>query len=205
MDLVTLLEKSLTAALKNDRTVYSIAKDAGLKPELLYRFIRGDRSLRLASAGSAAKLAKALNLVLVPSSEVPSSEVLPMNDFTIGQTYSREQISGVLGGSHQSYLPTVNRRVVCGCFWRIPELNPDAPEKVLYGSGPIVQQNARFVSRQSGPIPVFLCQDHGKWEYVGRYRCTGLRNDSAEIEREMHANPARGPIAGVLFFERVGD
>ncbi len=125
--------------------------------------------------------------------------------FEVGQTYSRQEISDALGGSIRLYLPTSGGRVVCGCFNRVPTLNPGAPKVVTFGPGAFVERNAELVSQQADPIPVFLFQSTGLWEYVGRYRCTGLSTDPAVLRREMQANPERGEIAGVLYFKRVGD
>jgi DNA-binding phage protein len=199
MDIVDQLNDALGTALKS-RSVHSIAKDSGLKPELLYRLVRGKRSLRLATVGSFAKLAKALGLKLVPSSEAPT-----MNDLVVGKTYSRKQISEVVGGGYQSYLPTVNGRVVCGCFWATPEVNRDAPERVSFGGSPEALPKAKIIARQPEPIPIFLAHDeYGVWKYMGRYRCTGLSFDPVEIKQEMAANPER-PVVGFICFERVSD
>jgi hypothetical protein len=123
--------------------------------------------------------------------------------FTVGKTYSRREISDALGGSMVSYLPNKDGRIVCGCFKPIPEKNPQAPEKVTIGR--VDRNEPHLVSRQAEPIPVFLFRSRGAWEYMGRYRCTGLATDPDLLRREMQANPARGVIAGVLYFERVGD
>ncbi len=122
--------------------------------------------------------------------------------FTVGQRYSRRDISKVLGGSIQSYLPTVKCQVVCGCFKPTAKKNPDAPEKVTIGT--IGRPEPWLVAKQDA-IPIFLFRANSSWEYYGRYRCTGLNTDTTLIESEMKANPARGIIAGVLYFERVGD
>jgi hypothetical protein len=61
-DIEAQLRGALAAAMKGGRTGYAIAKAAGLKPEILYRFTRGD-DLRLRSA---AKLATVLELTLTP-------------------------------------------------------------------------------------------------------------------------------------------
>lgn len=63
-DIGTQLRDALVKANKNGRTGYAIAKAAGLKPEIIYRFERGD-DLRLSSA---AKVAAVLGLELVPVS-----------------------------------------------------------------------------------------------------------------------------------------
>ena len=60
MDIEEQLRDALATATTGGRTGYAVAKVAGLKPELLYRFARGG-DLRLKSA---AKLATVLGLTL---------------------------------------------------------------------------------------------------------------------------------------------
>lgn len=83
-----------------------------------------------------------------------------------------------------------------------PRYNPGAPEKITSGG---VGDNARWIAKHPVPIPIFLFRSDCAWEYMGQYRCTGLTTDIDVLRREMEMNPARGHIAGVLFFERVGD
>ncbi|MBA4189788.1 MAG: hypothetical protein C0467_17535 [Planctomycetaceae bacterium] len=63
VDIEERLRDALATATNGGRTGYAVAKAAGLKPELLYRFARGG-DLRLRSA---AKLAAVLGLTLVPA------------------------------------------------------------------------------------------------------------------------------------------
>ncbi len=62
MDIEEQLRDALETATSGGRTGYAVAKAAGLKPEVLYRFARGG-DLRLQSA---AKLAAVLGLTLAP-------------------------------------------------------------------------------------------------------------------------------------------
>lgn len=48
--------------------------------------------------------------------------------FVLGRKYSREKISGVLGGGEIDFLPTEKKQVVCGCFTL--DHNPEAPAVV---------------------------------------------------------------------------
>jgi hypothetical protein len=126
--------------------------------------------------------------------------------FEVGKTYSRREISHALGGSIRAHLPTKDGLVVCGCFKREPRWNPGAPAEVTFGkAGGIVQANAEWVSKQTGPIPIFLFRADNAGEYVGLYRCSGYTTDPAVLRRKMEENPARGGIAGVIYFKRVGE
>lgn len=65
MDIEEQLRAAYLTVTKTGRTGYAVAKAAGMKPEMLYRFARGG-DLRLKTA---AKLAAVLGLTLTASSE----------------------------------------------------------------------------------------------------------------------------------------
>lgn len=67
----TLMAKDISEALKlliskDARTSYRLAADAGVKQQVIDRFMTGERDIRMATA---AKLAKALSLELRPSKQ----------------------------------------------------------------------------------------------------------------------------------------
>jgi hypothetical protein len=133
-----------------------------------------------------------------------------MGNFVLGETYTRDAIYDQLGVSRIAYLPTTNGRVVCGCFHRSEELNPNAPEEILFGrehDTPIIDETAWqvFQQGQAGEaIPVFLRRTANAWEYVGEYLCIGYTRDRRVVERKRQEHPHRGNFSGVLRFERVG-
>lgn len=118
----------------------------------------------------------------------------------LNHCYSRSEISKLLGGSEQAYLPFKGGRVTCGCFRTEEELNPGAPEEVLYGreySMPYVEKAAEMVyeqGRNGESIPIFIRRGPAKWEYIGRYRCVNLSTDQRPINEKRHAYPRRGII-----------
>lgn len=122
---------------------------------------------------------------------------------TVGSCYSRRQISQMLGGSIQLFLPTSGGKVVCGCFKREPRWNPDAPEEVVFGPGPRVEAVAETISRQREAIPIFMFAGGSTWEYIGDYECTGLQTDRSACQEKMKQNPARGEIKGILYFKKA--
>jgi hypothetical protein len=87
--------------------------------------------------------------------------------FRIGEAYTRRQIHDQLGGSVQSFLPTVDGEVVCACLSR--DMNPDAPDVILVGNKPIVLQSAEQFSKQTTSVPVFIKKISKEWIYVGDY------------------------------------
>jgi hypothetical protein len=129
--------------------------------------------------------------------------------FVIGSKYTREQISDILGGSIQSFLPTAGGVVVCGCFKPDEDMNPDAPEEVLFGEegdSAGINRAANLVFEQglkSEAIPVFLKRRSNEWEYSGEYLCIGITRDPRVVARKKAQYPKRGEFHGVLRFEKV--
>lgn len=106
------------------------------------------------------------SLVSASRSTPPSQGAKHM--FNIGSEYTRDQIHGHLGGSKQSYLPTLSGQVVAACL-RL-ELNPRAPNVVLCGKGPIIVSAGTALAKQHDPIPVFIKRGTNRWEYQGKLK-----------------------------------
>lgn len=124
-------------------------------------------------------------------------------ELQIGRSYSRSEISKILGGSIRASLPVSGGAVVCCCFKKAPEWNPQAPDEVTLGVKPRVHAAARTLAEQGGSIPIFLFQDNSAWKYKGDYRCTYYSTDEKLCEQKMEENPVRGQIGGVLRFEKA--
>ncbi|MGD0207507.1 MAG: hypothetical protein ABSC89_07880 [Verrucomicrobiota bacterium] len=122
--------------------------------------------------------------------------------FTLGRKYSREVISSVLGGSEIEYLPTENNRVVCGCFNL--KCNPEAPDIVIPGTGPIIEREARLFCAQNCAVPIFIKRRPKKWEYVGNYKAVRFSTDPAEIAAHHKGSitPLR-KVTSVIFLQRA--
>jgi hypothetical protein len=123
----------------------------------------------------------------------------------LGQKYSRQEISEMMGGSPQHYLPFKDGEILCGCFNPSREYNPGAPELVLFGSSKnrIVEDTAEMVYRQSTPIPIFIFRSSAQWKYIGDYRCVGYSCDSILMKEMMKEYPERGEIVGLLRFKKA--
>lgn len=127
----------------------------------------------------------------------------------LNHTYSRQEISDMLGGSVRAYLPFKDGRVTCGCFRNEEEYNPEAPEEVMFGCDapmPNVEKSAEMVCAQgkSGEaVPIFIFREPAKWEYVGNYQCIGLLRDVVLLQQKSQAHPQRGIITGILLFNKV--
>lgn len=128
-------------------------------------------------------------------------------NFVLGRQYTRNEISARVGGSIQSYLPVKNGKVTCGCFNK--EINPEAPDEVLFGAGdemPQVESSAQLVFEQGQrgeSIPIFVKRSSNNWEYIGDYRCTFISFDSHLVSDRRNKYPHRGQFAGILRFQPV--
>jgi len=115
--------------------------------------------------------------------------------------YSRREIHDALGGgSIQSYLPTVDGRVVAGCF--TTNLNPEAPNRIFAGDGPIIRSSAHLAASQREPFPVFLKRGNKQFEFIGNFRGAGIdENPNALQQANRRSN--RTDVTAILTLERV--
>lgn len=119
--------------------------------------------------------------------------------FIRGKVYTRAAIQRVLGGGLQDYLPHADGKVVAGCFSK--ELNPQAPNVILPGTGPEIERWARVFAEQRTAVPVFIKQRSNEWYCMGAFRCIRLADDSPTIE-EYASKANRSDVTMVLFLER---
>lgn len=101
------------------------------------------------------------------------------------QKYTRTQIKDIVGGELQTYLPQKNKIILAGCFNL--ELNPDAPNQIQAGIGPIISKKAFLLSQQPETIfPVFLKDKENNKEYVYignyKYKPNTITNDPSKIK-----------------------
>jgi hypothetical protein len=122
--------------------------------------------------------------------------------FQRGKVYSRAQIQRGLGGGLQDYLPHVDGEVVAGCFSK--DLNPQAPNVILPGTGPEIERWGRAFAEQKTAVPVFIKQRSNEWYCMGEFRCVRIADDDDTVR--AHAERARRvDVTMVLFLERVRD
>jgi hypothetical protein len=100
----------------------------------------------------------------------------------------------------QDYIRTKNN-VVKGVALR-KDLNPDAPNVVVFGKGSNIELRAKLFLEQQTIVPMFIKRDTNQWQYVGDYRATAIRYDSKTIKKYGYTR-ATGTVAGVLFLEAV--
>ena len=123
--------------------------------------------------------------------------------FELDKLYTRDDIHAEVGGSIQSYLPTVESRVVAGCFIRSPDTNPDAPEIILPGIGPIVKKTAEQFTLQGNAVPTFIKQKSKQWKYVGMYKVERQSFDEKEIKRHAAKANRVNDVSSVLFLKKL--
>ena len=84
----------------------------------------------------------------------------------IDREYTRDEIYDLVGGgSKQSYLPTLKGVVLAACLRK--DHNPDAPEVILCGQGPIIVASGTALATQRNPIPVFVKIATKRWKFHG--------------------------------------
>jgi len=123
--------------------------------------------------------------------------------FSLGHKYTRKAISEILGGSEVEYLPTENKRVVCGCFTL--DHNPKAPNIIMPGTGKVIQREAKMFCEQDYPVPIFIKRRVNEWEYVGYYKAVRFSTDSQEIAAHHKGSiTPLNEVTRVIFLKRSG-
>jgi hypothetical protein len=113
-----------------------------------------------------------------------------------GQLYTRSQIAQAHGGSSTAFLPTVGGHVVCACLRTEPPYNPEAPFVILPGKGLIRERSAEVLSKQTGPIPIYIKIAPNAWKWVGYYEVASYSTSPKDIDR-YSAETGR-PVTSVI-------
>ena len=123
-----------------------------------------------------------------------------IDKFIVGAFYTRQQIHDAVGGDLESYLPTANKKVVAGCFTL--GLNPQLPYIILVGDAPIVIKNAKILSEQDEPIPVFNKIAVNKWEFLDYFRAVKYIDEMSEIQPYADA-AGRNNVVGLIELKKI--
>ena len=123
-----------------------------------------------------------------------------MNDaFQIGQTYTREQVEGVLGFEGKGYLPMRAGRVVCGFFTLF--YNPDAPRVLLPGRDGGREKCAAVFCEQNFGVPIFIKEASAyTFKYVGDYQVERWSEKAADIA-EQNGRAKRRDVTRVIYLK----
>jgi hypothetical protein len=122
-----------------------------------------------------------------------------MTKLEIGKVFTRLQISELLGGNQQQFLPIKNGRVTCCCFKATRDRL--APQVLLVG-GPRYAA-ARVLAQQAGAIPFFRMITFGEWRYIGDYKVTRSTEDPEIIAAEKLRGDHGEDVRIVLYNEAV--
>ena len=101
-----------------------------------------------------------------------------------------------------SYIRTRNN-IPCGLALRL-DLNPEAPDVIVFGPGPRVVAKAQLLLEHGHAVPAYVKRATNAWEYIGEYRATALRNDITTIKKYVQGRKV-GDVAGALFLEQVAE
>ncbi len=84
------------------------------------------------------------------------------------------------------------------------EKNPEAPDVIVVGKGPIIQKNAVLFVESGKYVPVYVKQCTNKWKYFGEYKADSFVKDLEVIEK--HRKHRRlDDVSGILFLSPQDD
>lgn len=115
----------------------------------------------------------------------------------LSKTITTQELAKLTAGGDDYIRTKLN--VVKGLALRM-DLNPDAPDAVVFGKGPRVEGRARLFLESGAVVPAYVKRGVNKWEYLGLFRATEIRYDKATIESHL-GNRKPEDVAGVLFLE----
>jgi len=127
------------------------------------------------------------------------SEVGHQISFQPGVRYRAVDIHNIVGGQQQYYLSTYAGVVVAAKLRR--GLNPDAPEILLVGQGPMIYRNATIAAVQRVPFPVFIADDDAAgFFYVGLFVGAGMTEDQVVLDH-FSRRSGRSDLRAACFLE----
>ncbi|HFD4028532.1 hypothetical protein HJ124_15360 [Vibrio parahaemolyticus] len=121
-----------------------------------------------------------------------------------GNTYTREEIQGEVGGEMPTYLPQNNNRILAGCFNE--ELNPNCPNEVQVKDTSQRNRKAELLMNQQDNIfPVFVKPTSADklYRYIGTFRCIGGSDETQVLKEAEERSGRHGDLSYVLYLEQV--
>ena len=119
--------------------------------------------------------------------------------FEPNRPYTRDELSALLGGNVNFFLPTKGGKPLYGCFRK--DINPRMPELVYVISGSQRERAARDAVLSRIPFPVFEKMESEAWQYIGDYLATDYR-PKALVPSLPELNDEGEPLAGVLILKK---
>lgn len=117
------------------------------------------------------------------------------------ETFTTDEIAQKLAGG-DSYIRTKNKEVKGLAI--TTDLNPEAPEVIVVGTGPRIKENARLYLESKIYVPVYIKQSVNKWKYMGEYKAVSYAQDSETIEKHRATRP-KNSVDGILFLSSKDD
>lgn len=111
------------------------------------------------------------------------------------KTLTTKELANKLAGG-DSYIRTKNNLVKGLAI--TTDLNPEAPDIIIVGTGPNVIKNAKLFLEQQQYVPVYVKQSVNLWKYLGNYRADNYSQDPIVIEKHRKNRPIES-IDGILF------
>jgi hypothetical protein len=122
-----------------------------------------------------------------------------MTTFKSGIT-TAELMEATAGGD--SYIRTKNN-VVVGLALR-DDINPDAPNVVVFGKGPRIESSAELLLKQGHAVPTYIKNAVNDWRYMGHFRAVRISRSKADIAKFGASRPSES-VAGILFLTKEDD
>jgi hypothetical protein len=118
----------------------------------------------------------------------------------LGNRYTRREISALLGGDPQSFMPKKGGRATCVCI--DPTGNPAWPRLLLI-TQPEYLKHARQFAQLAHFVPWFLKRRPNGWEYVGDYRASDSTEDRKKLAK-LDLGAEKRQVLLALFLEKRG-
>ena len=113
----------------------------------------------------------------------------------VGDILTRDELSNYVGaGGDSCFLH--NQNIVVAIAMN-PELNPDAPEILLVGKGPMKEKYAATLLTSEAYVPTFIKRASHQWEYMGVFKAAKIEHNR-EVIAEHSRRSGRNDIWGVL-------
>lgn len=111
------------------------------------------------------------------------------------KAFTTEEVARLLAGGY-SFIRTKNN-IVLGLAITYDK-NPEGPEVIVVGRGPILEKKALLLEEQKCHVPVYVKKAVNCWIYLGKYRAIKYDTTKETIERHRKKRP-RKDISGILF------
>lgn len=122
-------------------------------------------------------------------------------NLNVGDIFTRDQLSICVGAGGDSCFLHKQKTVVAIAM--NPELNPDAPEILLVGKGPMKERYAAALLASGDVVPTFIKRDVNQWEYMGEFKAEKIEHDKDLISEHSKIS-RRNDIWGVMFLGSQG-